>query len=537
MVVPNREEVGMSFASRIAAAVLFAAAVVTSSHAQELRIGLAAEPTSMDPHFHNLSPNNSLLGHVFERLVDQDERQRMVPGLAESWRAIDDTTWEFKLRRGVRFHDGTPFTADDVLFSFERAPNVEGSPGSFGIYTRGKTLTKVDDHTVHMKTAEPYPLMPNDVSTIYIVSRKHGAGAKTPDYNSGKAAIGTGPFRYGEYSPGNRIVLQRYDEYWGKKPQWSRVLFRPLKSDPSRVAALLAGDVDLIEAVPATDMARLKKEAKVTVAETVSNRIIYLHLDHFRDDSPFVRGKDGGPIKNPLRDQRVRLAISKAIDRDAIVSRVMEDMAIKAGQLLPEGFFGVSPKLAPVAHDPAGARKLLAEAGVPNGFRLTIHSPNDRYPNDAKIAEAVGQMLSRIGIDTQVVTMTQGVFFRDASSGGPDKTPKFSFILVGWGSGTGEASSPLKSLLATFDRDKGMGAANRGRYSNPQVDRLINQALATVDDAKRQALLAAATEIAIDDVGIIPLHYQVNTWAMRRGFTYTPRTDEYTLAGGVSKAN
>lgn len=491
----------------------------------------------MDPHYHNLSPNNSLLSHIFESLVDQDERQRLQPGLAESWKPVDDTTWEFKLRRNVKFHDGTPFTADDVIFSFERAPNVEGSPSSFGIYARGKTFSKVDDRTVRVKTAAPYPLMPNDASQVFIVSRKHGQGAKTSDYNSGKAAIGTGPYRYVEYTPDNRIVMQRYEQYWGQKPMWARVVFRGIKSDPSRVAALLAGDVDLIDQVPSTDMERLKKDPKVTIAQTVSNRIICLHLDHFRDDSPFVRAKDGGPIKNPLRDKRVRLAISKLIDRDAIVSRVMEGEAIKAGQLLPEGFFGVSPKLKPVAHDPNGAKKLLAKAGVPNGFRLTIHSPNDRYANDAKIAEAVGQMLSRGGIDTQVVTMTQGVFFREASTGSPEKGPKFSFILVGWGSGTGEASSPLKGLLATFDREKGMGASNRGRYSNPAVDKLINEALATVDDAKRQNLLARATEVAVGDVGIIPLHYQVNTWAMRRGFSYKPRANEYTLARGIGKAN
>ena len=512
-------------------------AFAAGAGAQELRIGLAAEPTAMDPHYHNLSPNNSLLAHVFEPLVDQDETQRLKPGLAESWRAIDDTTWEFKLRRNVKFHDGTPFTADDVVFSFERAPNVENSPGSFGVYAKGKTFIKVDDYTLHVKTAAPYPLMPNDVSQIFIISRKNGQGAKTPDYNSGKAAIGTGAFKYVEYTPGNRIVLQRNDAYWGEKPQWARVTFRAIKSAPSRVAALLAGDVDLIEQVPATDMERLKKDPKVTIAQIVSNRVIYLHLDHFRDDSPFVRAKDGGPIKSPLRDRRVRKAISMAIDRDAIVSRVMEGEAIKAGQLLPEGFFGVSSKLKPVAYDPNGAKKLLAEAGVPNGFRLTIHSPNDRYPNDAKTAEAIGQMLSRIGIDTQVVTMTQGVFFREASSGGPDKTPKFSLILVGWGSGTGETSSPLKSLLATYDPEKGMGTANRGRYSNAQVDKLINEALRTVDDAKRGDLLARAAETAIDDGGIIPLHYIVNTWALRRGFTYKPRADESTLATGVGKAN
>ena len=526
----------MNFVCRIAA-VLAALALCTAATAQELRLGVAAEPTSMDPHFHNLTPNNSMLSHIFEYLVDQDERQRLQPGLAESWKAIDDTTWEFKLRRNVKFHDGTPFTADDVLFSFERAPNVEGSPSSFGIYAKGKTLTKVDDHTVHIKTAAPYPLMPNDVSQIFIISKKHASGAKTTDFNSGKAAVGTGPFRYVEYTPGNRIVMQRNESYWGTKPHWARVVFRGIKSDPSRVAALLAGDVDLIDEVPATDMERLKKDPKLTIAQTVSNRIIYLHLDHFRDDSPFVKAKDGGAIRNPLRDRRVRTAVSKMIDRDAIVSRVMEGQAVKAGQLLPDGFFGVSKKLKPVAYDPAGAKKLLAEAGVPNGFRLTIHSPNDRYPNDAKIAEAVGQMLTRNGIDTQVVTMTQGVFFREASTGSPEKGPKFSFILVGWGSGTGEASSPLKSLLATFDREKGMGPSNRGRYSNPEVDKLINDALATVDDAKRQELLARATEVAIEDVGIIPLHYQVNTWAMRKGFTYKPRTDERTLAGDIAKAN
>ena len=225
---------------------------VGSAAAQELRIGLASEPTAMDPHYHNLSPNNSLLSHIFESLVGQDERQRLTPDLAESWKAVDATTWEFKLRRNVRFHDGTPFTADDVIFSFERAPNVEGSPSSFGIYARGKTFVKVDDHTLHVKTKEPYPLMPNDVSQVFIVSRKHGQGAKTPDYNSGKAAVGTGPYRFVEYTPGNRIVMQRFDQYWGQKPIWQRVTFRALKSDPSRVAALLAGDVDFIDEVPAT---------------------------------------------------------------------------------------------------------------------------------------------------------------------------------------------------------------------------------------------------------------------------------------------
>jgi peptide/nickel transport system substrate-binding protein len=329
-------------------------------------------------------------------------------------------------------------------------------------------------------------------------------------------------------------VLTRNEGYFGEKPEWTEVTFKPIKSGPSRVAALLAGDVDIIEGTPTIDIERLKKDENLQLSQGVSNRVIYLHLDQFREDSPFAKGKDGGKIKNPLLDVRVRKAISKAINRDLIVERVMEGIAIKAGQLLPEGFFGRSAKMSPEAYDPEGAKELLAEAGYPDGFKLTIHGPNDRYINDAKIAEAVGQMLTRIGIETEVVTMPRSVYFKRASRGGPDGSPEFSFVLVGWGSGTGEPSSPLKSLLATYDKSKGMGAANRGRHSDPAVDKLIGEALATVDDVKRAELLAKATERAIgENQGIIPLHYQVNTWAARKGISYKARTDEKTVAWGV----
>ena len=496
----------------------------------QLVIGLGSEPSSIDPHYHNLGPNNQLARHIFDRLVHSDENQRLGPGLAESWKPINDTTWEFKLRKGVTFHDGSPFTADDVIFTFERAPNVEASPSSFALYTKGKTLKKIDDYTIHIITAKPYPLMPNDVSTINIISKKNGMGAKTGDYNSGKATVGTGPYTFNQWVPGDRLILEKNPDYWGKKAQFDRVIFKPIKSDPTRVAALLAGDVDMIDNVPTADIPRLKKSPNMVLSQGVSNRVIYLHLDQFRDESPFITGTSG---KNPLKDQRVRKAISQAINRPAIVDRVMEGVAIPAGQLLPEAFFGVSPTLKPETYNPEAAKKLLADAGYPNGFGLTLHGPNDRYINDAKICQAIGQMLTRVGIDTKVETMPKSVYFRKASRGGPDKSPAFSFILVGWGSGTGEASSPLKSLLHTYDKSMGMGASNRGRYSNPEVDKLVQQALATVDDAKREKILQQATEIAIGELGIIPLHYQVNTWATRKGLAYTPRTDEYTLVTSV----
>jgi peptide/nickel transport system substrate-binding protein len=463
-------------------------------------------------------------------MVHADENQRLGPGLAVSWKPINDTTWEFKLRQGVTFHDGSPFTADDVLFTFERAPNVEASPSSFALYTKGKTLKKIDDYTLHIITPKPYPLMPNDVSTIYIISKKNGMGAKTADYNSGKATIGTGAYKFNEWIPGDKLVIEKNPNYWGKKAQFDRVIFKPIKSGPTRVAALLAGDVDMIDNVPTADIPRLKQSPDVVLSQGVSNRVIYLHLDQFRDDSPFITGTGG---KNPLKDQRVRKAISMAINRPAIVDRVMEGVAIPAGQLLPETFFGVSPRLKPETYNKEAAKKLLADAGFPDGFGLTLHGPNDRYINDAKICQAIGQMLARVGIDTKVETMPKSVYFRKASRGGPNKSPAFSFILVGWGSGTGEASSPLKSLLHTYDKSKGFGASNRGRYSNAEVDKLIEQALATVDDGKREKILQQATEIAIGELGIIPLHYQVNTWATRKGLAYTPRTDEYTMVMSV----
>jgi len=300
------------FVARCLAVGLGLAALAHPLTAQELRIGLAAEPSALDPHFHNLSPNNALLSHLFERLVETDAKNKLVPGLAESWKTVNDTTWEFKLRKGVKWHDGSPFTADDVVFSFERAPNVPNSPSSFAPMVKGKAVKKIDDHTIQISTSGPYPLMPNDLSNLLIISKKHGEGAKTEDYNSGKAAVGTGPFKFSEYVPGDRIVFVRNDAYWGSKQQWAKVTSRPIKAGPARVAALLAGDVDLIEDTPTPDIERLKKEPKVELSQIVSRRVIYFHMDQFRDESPFIKGKDGGAVKNPLKDVRVRRALSMA---------------------------------------------------------------------------------------------------------------------------------------------------------------------------------------------------------------------------------
>ncbi len=275
---------------------------------------------------------------------------------------------------------------------------MPNSPSPFTAYTKQiKEMTVVDPYTIRFKTATPYPLMPSDMTQVAIIS-KSAAKASTDDFNSGKAAIGTGPYKLVRYAKSDRIELARNDAYWGGKTPWDKVTLRLLPQDASRVAALLSGDVQVIENVPTSDVAQLRKDKRLAVYRTVADRLIYLHLDSDRDVSPFVTDKAGKPLaKNPLKDPRVRKAISKAINRPAIVEKVMEGEAIPAGQLVPDFLFGATKNLKVEAFDPEGAKKLLAEAGYPDGFGLTIHAPNNRYVNDAKIAQAVAQMLARVG--------------------------------------------------------------------------------------------------------------------------------------------
>ena len=503
------------------------------ANARDISIGLQAAITSMDPHYHNIGPNNSTLRHVFESLVNTDENQKLTPALATSWKSIDDTTWEFKLRKNVRWHDGTPFTADDVVFTLRRVPNVPNSPSSFATFTKPIIDVKVvDAHTLIFKTATPHVLLPSDLSAVRIVSRLHGEKATTGDYNSGKAAIGTGPYKFVEYIPNQRLVVKANYGYWGGEEPWDKVTFKMLTNPAARVAALLSGDVEMIETVPTADIAKLEKNPKFALSNKVSNRVIYVHLNQHQDKAPaFLTDKAGKPLeKNPFKDVRVRRALSMAINRDAMVSRVMEGKGVAASQLVDVSFYGSSKKLKPMKYDPEGAKKLLAEAGYPNGFAMTIHGPNNRYINDVAIAQTLAQFYSRIGIDAKVDTMPSSVYFTRASK------LEFSYMVLGWASESGEQGSPLRSLLATYDPANGMGVTNRGRYSNPVFDKALNEALVTMDNKKREGMIQKAAEIAMDDVALIPLHYEVSTWATTKALKYTPRTDQYTLAMDLKPA-
>ncbi|MEP7156633.1 MAG: ABC transporter substrate-binding protein [Betaproteobacteria bacterium] len=528
---PNRTGTFFSGLFIVTALLLgFAQPAAAQGKPRDINIGLQAAITSMDPHYHNLSPNNSMMLHVFEALIARDENQKLIPGLATSWRAVDDLTWEFKLRKNVRFHDGSAFTADDVAFTLKRVPNVPNSPSSFATFTKPIIDVKiVDPYTIIFKTATAHVLLPSDLASVMIVSKGIGEKATTEDFNSGKACIGTGPYKFVEYVPNQRVVVKANYGYWRGEEPWDKVTFKILTSPSGRVAALLSNGVEFIETVPTADIAQLSKDKNYSLVDKVSNRVIYVHLNQSTDKSPpFVTAKDGKPLdKNPFRDVRVRRALSMAINRDAIVDRVMEKKAVAASQLLPDIFYGTSKKLKVTKFDPEGAKKLLAEAGYPNGFAMTLHGPNNRYINDANVVQALAQFYSRIGIDAKVETMPSNVYFTRATK------LEFGYMLLGWGTESGEQGSALRSLLATYDPAKGMGVTNRGRYTNPAFDKVLSDALVTMDNKKREALIQQAAEMAMGDVGLIPLHYEVSTWAAQKGLKYTARTDQYTLAMGL----
>jgi peptide/nickel transport system substrate-binding protein len=506
-------------------------AALQPAAAQNITIAIGGSVTSLDPHFYNASPNNSVTSHFFDKLVEFDARAQLVPKLAVSWRAVEPTVWEFKLRPGVKWHDGRDFTADDVAFTIERTPNVPNSPGGFGAFVRGVQRAEIiDPLTIRFHTATPYPMLPTDFASVGIISRHVGQSAATEDYNSGRAVIGTGPYRFSAYTPGNRTQMARNDAYWEGRPSWATVDYRVISSPPARTAAILSGDVDIIDTVPSSDIPQLQREARLQLTQIQGLRVIYLAPDRSRTADPiFVTDNAGKPLpQNPFNDVRVRRALSMAISRDGLAERVMEGTAKPAGQWLPPGAYSFNDAVPPPAQDLEGARRMLAEAGFPQGFRMTLHTPNDRYPNDAKTAQAVAQMWTRIGVQTTVEALPWAAFSTRSNR------QEFGMRLVGWGSATGEASYALVNILGTYSQETRFGANNSGRYSNPDLDALTVRATATLDDKERERILQQAVKLAMDDVAIIPLHQLVNTWAVRKGLTHDPRMDERTRAMDVT---
>lgn len=495
--------------------------------AEDLTIALGSSITSLDPHFANNSPNKAVARHFFEALIRFDENSNLVPSLATSWKRKNDTTWEIKLRPNVKFSDGSTLTADDVVVSFERAPAVPNSPSSLGLFTRSiSKVTAVDPATVEIETKYPDPLLPTMLPEILIIPAEIKE-ATTADYNSGKSMVGTGPFVFQSYTPGDRLIMLRNKNYWDDQPDWDKVTLRFITNEATRVAALLSGDANLIENVSPDLIGRIK-EGDYNIVQSPPALPVYIGLDVGGDTTPFVKvGKSAeGAKTNPLQDKRVRQALSYGIDRKALSDRIMHGTTTPAVQLLAGTLFGTSPNVPDPKYDPAKAKALLAEAGYKDGFSLTFHGPNDRYTNDSRVVQAIAQMWNRIGIEAKAEVMPWSVFF--------PKTGKREFSVWLLSSGAiSEMGTALNSVVVTHDPKNGRGVNNRGRYSNPELDELVNTSFRTLDDDKRRAMLQNASELAVDEMPVIPIYFYSFSIATKKNIKYTPRLDQFTLAQGA----
>jgi peptide/nickel transport system substrate-binding protein len=507
-----------------------------SAVAQTLNIGVRAGPESIDPHFTATGTHAEALKHVFDTLVWSGSELQIEPRLAESWKAINDNTWEFKLRKGVKFHDGSDFTADDVKFSIERIPAVSG-PNPTVIYVRRvKEVKVVDPHTVHVITDGPAPTLPNDFIRLFIVSSKAAKDFSTKEtanegFNSGKAAIGTGPYKFVSWTPKDQLVLERFDGYWGGKEPWQRVVRKEIPNDAARVAQLKAGQLDLIVRAPAADVASLSRDAKLNVVKIDTVYVFNLEMDQ-KDKPTQVTAKDGSPLpSNPFKDARVREAIDLAIDRPALAEFAMEGLGAPANELVTPSIFGYSKAVPALKPDIAKAKKLMADAGYPNGFKVTFSFTNDRLPGDRQVGTSIAQMLSQIGIDVVANGQPSAVFFPARTRG------EFTMSMSGWGTLTGESHYTLSSLVHSNDPAKKMGAFNIIGYNNPVMDKYLGDAAVEMDVDKRRKLLEQANELVAKDRPRLPIVAIGSAWAMQKDkVTIKPRVDEDTLAMDIKPA-
>ncbi|MEW6703527.1 MAG: ABC transporter substrate-binding protein [Pseudomonadota bacterium] len=493
------------------------------AQAVTLRVANVGDVQSMDPHSLNESLQLSFTGSVYEPLVGRDKKMNLTPALATKWTQKTPTVWRFDLRKGVKFHDGTPFTADDVLFTFKRAA---GDGSDMKGYTASvKDVRKIDDHTVEVETLTPNPILPDLLTSLYVMSKKwceDNKAEKPVDRRKGIENVasfkanGTGPYRLKERQPSTRTVIVRNFNYWDKvEGNVDEVVFTPIGNDATRVAALLSGEIDLMEPVPLQDVDRVKSGGSFTVLQGPELRTIFLGMDQKRDELLFSSVKG----KNPFKDKRVRQAFYQAIDIEAIKSRVMRNASTPTALMVGPGVRGFQPDMNKrLPYDPEAAKKLLAEAGYPSGFEVTMNCPNDRYVNDGAICQAVAANLARIGVKINLQAETKVTYF-----------PKIlrrdtSFYLLGWTPTTSDAHDALINLMAT-PTDKGQGQFNLGSYSNARFDELTGKIQSETDDKKRNEMIREAFKIHQDDVGHIPLHQQALAWAFKKNVSVVQLPD------------
>jgi peptide/nickel transport system substrate-binding protein len=504
------------------AAMLLIAGAVS---AKTIRVGNQGDALSMDPHSLNESLQLSVTGNVYEPLVGRNKDLSLGPLLATKWSQPTPSVWRFELRKGVVFHDGTPFTADDVVYSFARA---SGDGSDMKSYTNDiKEVRKVDEHTVEIETKGPFPILPDVISLVYIMSKKWSEtnqATKPVDRRKGIEnaasfrANGTGPFRVRERQPGVKTTFSRSGNYWGKvEGNVTEVVYTPIGNDATRVAALISGEIDVMEPVPVQDVARVNASAKAKAMTGPELRTIFLGMDQKRDELLYSSVKG----KNPFKDKRVRQAFYQAIDIDGIKRNVMRGASNPTALMIGPGINGFDANQNKrLPYDVEAAKKLMADAGYAAGFEVNMNCPNDRYVNDGEICQAVAANLSRIGVKINLQTETKGTYF-----------PKIlkrdtSFYLLGWTPGTYDAHNAFNGLMRCVD-DKGSGQFNLGAYCNPKIDELTLKIQSETDKTKRQAYIAEANKIHQDDIGHLPLHQQALAWGVGKNVDLVQLADNF----------
>jgi peptide/nickel transport system substrate-binding protein len=509
------------------AACAVAAAAFSGADAKPFRWSSQGDPQTSDPHSQNEGLTNLFAQQVHDTLVTRDKKLGIVPGLAVSWTQVNDTTWRFNLRQGAKFHDGSPLTADDIVFSIERAQHPHSLLRQYANLL-GKPR-RIDDHTVELVQQDPNPILLQHATLIYIMSKAWSAKHKVEqplDFKSGqdsyaaRHAMGTGPWILVSREPDVKIVLRRNPDWWGKhEGNVTEITYRPIQSDATRTAALVSGQVDFVLDPPPQDVARLKAHPDLKVVEGTENRVVFLGFDQQRDELLYSNVKG----KNPFKDMRVRQAVYHAIDIETLRAKTMRGLSRPTGGITPSLLASNPDAERRLPYDPGRAKQLLADAGYPSGFEVGMHCPNNRYINDEEICTALGAMLARVGVRVKLTTQPRATYF--------PRLEKYdmSFYMLGWGGAVTDAQPTLSPVLRSYDKATGQGNYNYGRYSDAKLDALIDAAAKEMNPDKRSELIRQALIMHNQNVYHVPLHRQVIPWAMRANVHVVHRADNWLM--------
>lgn len=503
--------------------------LLTSSsiaHGAELRWSSPTDPQTMDPHAVNSAPVLGFLNNVYEGLVRRGKSMEIEGSLAESWEPIGAEGWRFNLRKGVKFHDGADFTAEDVLFSYERASSEEADTSSW--FSPVKSVQIVNDHTIDFLTHAPNPIFPDSIANFMILDKGWAEAnnavrpAKDAETYATLKTNGTGPFKLTTREPGVQTVLEPFGGWWDTaEHNLTKATFLPIANPATAVSGLLSGQVDLINPVPVQDVGRISGEDGLKLHQGIEARVIMLGFGHSHDALKYSSETAG---KNPFQDVRVRKAAHMAVNAEALVSKIMRGNASLASQLVSPQMKGFSDAAASrSAYDPEAAKALLAEAGYPDGFSFGLKCPNDRYINDEALCKAMAAMLTQAGMRAELNAMPVRSYWPELRAG------NFDMYLLGWSPGTFDAEHPIRFLVTTPNKEKKLGSWNFGGYSNSRVDELLPQIQTEIDPEKRQAMLDEVALTVRDDVVYVPLHVQPLLWGSKNTIDLTQRADNFLM--------